>query len=409
MDDRLRRLQEALPGLTGDMPQEFFRLAEVFLYDAFELSRESVPEGGEIFRIPYMMNDALEAWLVLRDCRITGEYGSGKSEKKRAEAEEKKSGDMENTGNFLEENGQSAKKVPGDALPEDISSGNALPDESSTVKTTGQLVRREADYGLIVKQKSNTFTLWFSGLSWEMTCYQYHRIGHFWVTGQEQWRRLVYMMGTVYDKYRYLGEEACSPWEMELLPLMEFPPFRHWSPIRESLDDWYDTDPAGARLAGWLARQAGDRRMERKINWYLRFPCRAARRLVERAMQGPGGQKLYEEIRRRIWEASGQYPERDYGREANERIRRQRRQVQRELTARGFSGAYPEYRRGSMRIEAAEEHPFTCMEAKDFSFRIWFLVSEGCGENDGICGGFFRKGKGRVEESLAFLEGSAGE
>ena len=41
MDDRLRRLQEALPGLTGDMPREFFRLAEVFLYDAFELSRES--------------------------------------------------------------------------------------------------------------------------------------------------------------------------------------------------------------------------------------------------------------------------------------------------------------------------------------------------------------------------------
>ena len=183
MDDRLRRLQEALPGLTGDMPREFFRLAEVFLYDAFELSRESGPEGGEIFRIPYMMNDALEAWLVLRDCRITGEYGNGESEKKRSEAEEKKPGDVENTGNFLEENGQSAKKVPGDALPEDISSGNALPDESSTVKTTGQLVRREADYGLIVKQKSNTFTLWFSGLSWEMTCYQYHRIGHFWVTG----------------------------------------------------------------------------------------------------------------------------------------------------------------------------------------------------------------------------------
>lgn len=52
MDDRLRRLQEALPGLTGDMPREFFRLAEVFLYDAFELSRESGPEGGRFSVFP---------------------------------------------------------------------------------------------------------------------------------------------------------------------------------------------------------------------------------------------------------------------------------------------------------------------------------------------------------------------
>lgn len=57
-----------------------------------------------------------------------------------------------------------------------------------------------------------------------------------------------------------------------------------------------------------------------------------------------------------------------------------------------------------MRIEAAEEHPFTCMEAENFSFRIRFLVSEGCKDSDGYCGGFFRKGKGRIEDSLAFLE-----
>ena len=113
MDDRLRRLQEALPGLTGDMPQEFFRLAEVFLYDAFELSRESGPEGGEIFRIPYMMNDALEAWLVLRDCRITGEYGSGKSEKKRAEAEEKKSGTWKIPGISWKKMGSQPRKCQG--------------------------------------------------------------------------------------------------------------------------------------------------------------------------------------------------------------------------------------------------------------------------------------------------------
>lgn len=358
MNECLQKLQEALPGLTDDMPREFRRLAEIFLYNAFELSRQQEPKGGEIFRIPYMMNDAVEAWLTLENCRIAGTYS------------------------------------------EDQETG----EEYGKEDTSGQLVMRGTDYGLIVKQGSAAFTLWFSGISWKMTCYQYHRIGHFWVSGQEPWRRLVYMLGTVYDKYGYLGEAACSSQEMELLQLMEFPPFRHWSPIKESLDDWYITDPRGARLAGQLARETGDIWMERRIRGYLRFPCRLTQRIVERAMEGHKGQKLYEEIRRRVWEASGRYPERDYGQEGNERIRKQREQVHQKLTAWGFSGEYPEYRRGDMRIEAAEEHPFTCMEAENFSFRIRFLVSEGCKDSDGYCGGFFRKGKGRIEDSLAFLE-----
>ena len=38
--------------------------------------------------------------------------------------------------------------------------------------------------------------------------YRYHEIGHFWRDGAEQWRQLVYMIGTIREKYRFLGEDV---------------------------------------------------------------------------------------------------------------------------------------------------------------------------------------------------------
>ena len=74
---------------------------------------------------------------------------------------------------------------------------------------------------MVVKQgEDNVFTLWFEEITEQLACYQYHEIGHFWVQGMEQWRQLVYMIGTIYDKYEYLGEEVCTEKELELIPLM---------------------------------------------------------------------------------------------------------------------------------------------------------------------------------------------
>ena len=93
MDDRLRRLQEALPGLTGDMPREFFRLAEVFLYDAFELSRESEPEGGEISLYDerraggLACASGLQNYRGVRKRRVRKEAGGSGGEKVRGRGE----------------------------------------------------------------------------------------------------------------------------------------------------------------------------------------------------------------------------------------------------------------------------------------------------------------------------------
>ena len=74
----------------------------------------------------------------------------------------------------------------------------------------------------------NSFTIRFKELKFETHLYQYHGIAHVWVRGQEHWRQLVYRLGIVKDKYQFLGEETCTREEKELLPLLEFAPFRSW-------------------------------------------------------------------------------------------------------------------------------------------------------------------------------------
>ena len=63
-----------LPGLGKDMPETYGKLAEIFQYQVFELYEEVIGPRNSSYYIPYMMNDALECYLVLKDARITGEY-----------------------------------------------------------------------------------------------------------------------------------------------------------------------------------------------------------------------------------------------------------------------------------------------------------------------------------------------
>lgn len=117
-------------GIEEGMSPVFEKLAEIFEYQVFELC------VGDEYLIPYMMNDAVENYLILKDCRMTGHY-----------------------------------------LKED------------TLKVTGQLAVEEDRYVLSVRQgEENVFTLYFQEIEERIQCFQYHRIGHFWVEGQEHWR-----------------------------------------------------------------------------------------------------------------------------------------------------------------------------------------------------------------------------
>ncbi len=164
---------------------------------------KSVPS---LLLIPYMMNDAVEYYLILENCQVMGR------------------------------------------IPEEF------PGETQV-----KLVEVPERPGLIFEMPSGEkLTLWFDRCLAVQSFCQYHRISHFWREGAEHWRMLVYMIGTIHDKYAFLGPESVNEKERALLPLVHFGPFRYYSPIDEPLDDRYPENADGWALMCALAIEAGD-------------------------------------------------------------------------------------------------------------------------------------------------------
>lgn len=331
-------------GVEDGMSPAFEKLAEIFEYQVFELCI------GEEYLIPYMMNDAVENYLILKNCQMTGDYVN-----------------------------------------------------DDTFEVTGKLVVEKDRYVLSVRQgEENAFTLYFQEIEERIQCFQYHRIGHFWVKGQEQWRQLVYIIGTIYEKYDYLGEAYCNECEKRLMRLVEFPPFRMWSPIQETLEDKYPSTYEGIDCMDRLAKEAGDTRYLWLTKWYRRFPNRMLEKLLGIRLLSPKRQRLYETILQEVQSASELYSERDYGLRRNEEIQQKRKDIHTKMLKDGFEGTYPEYYKQQMQITVAEEHPFTnsVLEFENFVFRVHFMVSK-CGKHVKIgknCGFFHGLGRiGRIE------------
>lgn len=306
--------------------EEFEKLKEIFEHQVFELCTGVGTEHQTDYLIPYMMNDAVEDYLILKNGRLVGEYLTGED-----------------------------------------------------VEMTGQVAETADGYVLVVRQNdSNVFTVHFHDIEERINYYQYHRIGHFWVKGQEQWRRLVYIVGTIYEKYEYLGEKSCNDMEIELMKLVEFAPFCSWSPIHEPLEEKYPATYEGMEVMENLAVEAGDVSYARWIRIYRRIPTRCMESLLSRKLLSTKRHTLYKLICEKIKMASKMYQERDYGNELNEEIRQKRKEVHQKLTAKGFHGMYPEYQKNKTQIFVTEEHPFTMMEMEyeNFVFRVQLMISE---------------------------------
>lgn len=317
---------------------------------AFELAAM-----GDSYVVPYIMNDSIEDYFVFKGCSIRGEY------------------DPE--------------------LQED---------------TVVEAVRDGELTGLIIRQKdTNVVTLWFNEVFRVQKCSRYHEIGHFWVKGFEHWRRVVYMGGTLHDKFTYGGEEFCCEKEKALLPLLEFAPLREFSFFRESIHEYYPDTYEAVALMRSFAQEAGLGRFIKLLDSYEKRPTLRLAKRIARKMNAQSCAPLYEAIFNRLSEASAEHPPRDYGEKRNAEIAAKRDEITAKLLKAGYGGEYPLFTKGYRQLLAAEEHPFTLseMEYKDFEFRIRFMVSECRKPPKYLCQGFFRGlgNKGYIEEDIEKL------
>ncbi|MDO4621998.1 MAG: DUF3878 family protein [Eubacteriales bacterium] len=158
-----------LSGLTPEMPDTFRLLAELLAQGQFELLQEAAE-----LRLIYLMNDAAESFLVFHKAVMTGKY---------------------------------------DAAFEGYPVGEISYQEE------------KKQYMLVIRQgEASLLTIFFEQLELETRLYNYGRTGHFWVKEYEYLRQIEFRIAILYDKFCYLGPDACTPEEQKLAVLGMFPP-----------------------------------------------------------------------------------------------------------------------------------------------------------------------------------------
>ena len=139
---------------------------------------DSYVKNGEI-RLVYLMNDAVESFLVFGNARMTGVY---------------------------------------------------KPDYEGEI--LADLSRQGREYILVVHQDDSVVTLFFETLSLEKYLYDYSRIGHFWIEGYEYLRQLEYRLAILRDKYDYIGGDSCNALAEKYIVPRENP----WIPSEKAIE-----------------------------------------------------------------------------------------------------------------------------------------------------------------------------
>lgn len=239
------------------------KLAQLLEQDQFELIFTE-----QDIRLVYLMNDAVESFLVFQNVRMTGEY------------KDDYEGELEAT---LEKQGQK--------------------------------------FVLIVHQGDTVVTLFFENLIQENHFYEYGTIAHFWVKKYEYLRQLEYRLAILRDKYDYLGEKSCNEKEKQLAQLVDFPPLNYCCypavPAKYIVpreNPWEPSEDA-LMVMEELAERAGDRFLKIVLKLYRKYPIPFLAKRIGNMLHRNRHSKVVDLIDREIQEASKKYPCRYFGRD----------------------------------------------------------------------------------------------
>lgn len=239
------------------------KLAQLLEQDQFELIFTE-----QDIRLVYLMNDAVESFLVFQNVRMTGEY------------KDDYEGELDAT---LEKQGQK--------------------------------------YVLIVHQGDTVVTLFFENLIQENHFYEYGTIAHFWVKKYEYLRQLEYRLAILRDKYDYLGEKSCNEKEKQLAQLVDFPPLNYCCypavPAKYIVpreNPWEPSEDA-LMVMEELAERAGDRFLKVVLKLYRKYPIPFLAKRIGNMLHRNRHSKVVDLIDREIQKASKKYPCRYFGRD----------------------------------------------------------------------------------------------
>ena len=278
-------------------------------------------ESGEL-RLIYLMNDAVESFLVLKNARMTGNYVR----------------DYE--GEF----------------------------EGSLERTDRDVC--EAEYILVIHQGQNVFTVFFEDILLETYLYNYGELGHFWVEGYENLRVMEYQIAILRDKYEYLGEKYCTEQERKLAMLRDFPPLNYlfYPAVPEKyivpVDNPWEVTAEALAVMQELSEEAGDEKLGKMLWRYEKNPdisnARKIAGMLCRSSHLPVVTLLGEKIR----EAASVYPDRDFGKEKNQYLCKLLTEAERKRS---------ELHQKNVQIIIYREEPFI-YDCDSISFQVYLVT-----------------------------------
>ena len=256
-----------------EIPEAFQKLAQLLGQDQFELLfPDKDVENQDEMRLVYLMNDAVESFLVFSGARMTGHY------------QKDYEGELDAT-----------------------------------------LSQEDGEYVLVVYQGETVVTIFFQDLSLEMNLYNYGDIGHFWVKGYEYLRILEYRLAILSDKCEYLGEKATSDTERKLAKLVHFPPLNYtcypavpakyivpmedpWNPTEEAMDVMEE-----------LVKEAGDKSLLWWLQRYRRYHGKRMSRWIARLLHREKHVAVVDLLNKKLAKEAENYPRRDFGEKFNQK------------------------------------------------------------------------------------------
>lgn len=290
------------------------KLAQLLEQDQFELliPEKIRTESGRIsdkasasMDIPlvYLMNDAVESFLVFRNVRMTGEYHSDYQ------------GELQ-----------------------------------------ASMTRQDGRFVLVIKQDDTVLTLFFEDLELEVHLYEYAYTGHFWVKDYEYLRQLEYRLAILRDKYDYLGEAYCTEEEIKLAALVEFPPLNYccypavpekyivsrehpWIPSNDAID-----------YMERLALECGDASFAKLLSIYRKHPSKFWAKRLAAMLHRTKHSGIVDLLTEKLQQATAGYPRRFLGKELEQHYQNVLEKVKKRQA---------ELEKQGIRADVLREEPFT--------------------------------------------------
>ena len=304
------------------------KLAQLLEQDQFELlipknmpggGREASGEKSDKTDVPlvYLMNDAVESFLVFRNARMTGEYHS---------------------------------------------------DYQGEVQAS--MTRQDGRFVLVVKQDKTVLTLFFEDLDLEVHLYEYAYTGHFWVKEYEYLRQLEYRLAILRDKYDYLGVAYCTEEEIKLATLAEFPPLNYccYPAVPEKYivpreNPWIPSEEAITYMKE-LATECEDTSLLKMLEFYRKHPAKFWAKRLAVMMHQSKHKKVIDLLTEKLQQATAGYPRRNFGEEMERRYQQ---------TLKKIKERQSELENQGIRADILREEPFTI--ARDsLDYKLYLMI-----------------------------------